>query len=350
MNWRVEWKLRARMVLATVALALVAAAFAGVLFGVFSYLAAFLASGGYFPPSLAEAVGAAAAVVFVAGIVAVEWVFGDTLVLRHVAVRGTTPERFPDLHRIVSRTAQQADLPVPTVSVIETAAPHAFTVGYTQAGATMVVSTGLLDALDENELAAVVAHELAHVKNRDVAVMMALSLPTVIAHTIMGWAERDEEAERSKEPIAAPITSNESVSGIVGVFVFPIAWLFWAVGRVLLSLLSRYREVAADRGAVAITGSPATLASALSTLDGTSVSLPSEDVRSSASVAAFSIVPFEASETDDGPVMLGPEGDRTPYLYNATKPIRAFVARVLRTHPDTDDRIERLRALQRAIR
>ncbi|RJS97769.1 heat-shock protein HtpX [Halococcus sp. IIIV-5B] len=326
------------MVLATVALALVAAAFAGVLFGVFSYLAAFLASGGYFPPSLAEAVGAAAAVVFIAGIVAVEWVFGDTLVLRHVAVRGTTPERFPDLHRIVSRTAQQADLPVPTVSVIETAAPHAFTVGYTQAGATMVVSTGLLDALDENELAAVVAHELAHVKNRDVAVMMALSLPTVIAHTIMGWAERDMRE------------TNQSSNGIVGAFVFPVAWLFWAVGRVLLSLLSRYREVAADRGAVAITGSPATLASALSTLDGTSVGLPSEDVRSSASVAAFSIVPFEPAETDDDPVMLGPDGDRTPHLYNATKPIRAFVARVLRTHPDTDDRIERLRALQRAIR
>ena len=154
----------------------------------------------------------------------------------------------------------------------------------------------------------------------------------------MGWAERDMRE------------TNQSSNGIVGVFVFPVAWLFWAVGRVLLSLLSRYREVAADRGAVAITGSPATLASALSTLDGTSVSLPSEDVRSSASVAAFSIVPFEASETDDDPVMLGPEGDRTPYLYNATKPIRAFVARVLRTHPDTDDRIERLRALQRAIR
>jgi heat shock protein HtpX len=340
MNWRVEWKLRARMALATVALGVVAAAFAGVLFGVFSYLAAFFAANGYFPPSLAETIGATAAVVFAAGIVAVEWVFGDTLVLRHVNVRGTTPERFPDLHRIVSRTAQQADLPVPTVSVIETAAPHAFTVGYTQTGATMVVSTGLLDGLTEDELGAVVAHELAHVKNRDVAVMMALSLPTVVANAIM---ERAERAMNNGE-------SSNGFGPLVGVVVFAVAGAFWSLGRVLLSLLSRYREVAADRGAVAITGSPATLASALSTLDETSVGLPSEDMRSSASVAAFSIVPFEAAETDDGPVMLGPEGDRTPHLYNRTERFREFAAHVLRTHPDTDDRIERLRALQRAIR
>ena len=153
---------------------------------------------------------------------------------------------------------------------------------------------------------------------------------------------------RGVEHIAGPVGRARMALAIGALVVVAATFAGVLFGRVLLSLLSRYREVAVDRGTVAITGSPANLASALSTLDETSVSLPSEDVRSSASVAAFSIVLFEV-ETDDGPVMLGPEGDRTPHLYNATKPIRKFVARVLRTHPDTSERVERLKTLQRAL-
>ena len=342
MDWPNEWALRARMILAAGLLVVVATMFAGVLFAVFGWLAALAADNGYFPHGLVAAVGAGATVVFVVGIVIIEARYGDALVLRNIEATETTSEDYPTLHATVTRFAQQANLPKPTVAVAETTAPHAFTTGYTQEGATLVISTGLLNVLDEPELSAVVAHELAHIKNRDVAVMMAMSLPTVVSHAIMGGASNSmENASRS---------SKSSLGGIIGAVSFAVAGLFWIIGRTLFCVLSRYREHAADRGAVAITGSPSALASALSTLNETHADLPSEDLRESASIAAFSIVPFDFSETDNkAPVMLGPEGNHVPYQYDTTRPVIKTARRIFRTHPDTDTRIARLKTLQEEL-
>ncbi|EMA52771.1 heat shock protein HtpX [Halococcus salifodinae DSM 8989] len=341
MEWTNDWMLRVRMVVAVGSLAVVAAALAGVLFVAFSWLAALAARNGYLPGGLTEVAGAGATIVLVVAIVVIEGRYGDSLVLRGVDAREPSPEEFPDLHRLVNRVARQADLPVPTVLVAETTAPRAFTTGYTRDGATLVVSTGLLDVLDGDELSAVVAHELAHVKNRDVAVMMAMALPLVVAQTLMDWASSGWED---------PNHESSSVGGIVGAVTFAVAGLFWVVGRVMFRLLSRHRELAADRGAVAIAGSPAALASALSTLDEAATGIPTTDARASASIAAFSIVPLEPAEAESRePMMLGPEGDRAPYLYRETQPLREIAARILRTHPDTDDRIARLQSLQRSL-
>lgn len=327
------------MVLAIVSLVTVGVVFASVLLVTFTGVATVAARNGYLPPELVEVVGAGATGLLVCGIVVLESRHGDALVLRGVDTRETTPDEHPELHQTVGRLAQQAGLPVPTIAIAETTAPQAFTTGYTQSGATLVVSSELIESLPEDELSAVVAHELAHVKNRDVPVMMALSLPTVVAETLMEWGDRASSDTNG--------TNDGPFGGIVGFCVFAVAGLFRTVGRTLLALLSRYRELAADRGAVAITGAPAALADALSSLDEAAAERPSEDARIGERAAAFSIVPSES--TVDDPVMLGPEGDRVPYLYRKTRPIRKLARRVLRTHPGTEDRIARLETLQRSL-
>ncbi|APW96474.1 peptidase M48 [Halobiforma lacisalsi AJ5] len=201
----------------------------------------------------------------------------------------------------VDRLARQADLPSPTVRLGVTATPTAATVGYRPESSTLVVSRGLLEAVDDRELDAVLAHELAHVTNRDAAVVTALSMPAASATAIL---ERYDY-----HPFVALLAG------------FVVGIVRWSV-----AVVSRYREYVADRGAVAITGDPAALASALETLDRDLETSPSSDFRHPRSTAAFAIVP--------------PPWDEHRFFDRT----RRFVARrIFGTHPPTEKRVERLR-------
>ncbi|GAB3671530.1 M48 family metalloprotease [Halopiger thermotolerans] len=247
-------------------------------------------------------------------------VTGDTAVLRNLEhtvgfdgtqTTGSDSERTSEaeredrerqsLQRIVDRLAAQVAVPAPEVRVGSSATPTAVTAGYRPATSTIVVSRGLLEELEDRELEAVLAHELAHVINRDAAVMTFLAVPGANANAAI-------------------------VRHVINPVVAIPAAVAYAVSRWCIAVVSSTREYAADDGAVAITGDPAALASALEKLDAELERRPSSDLRESRSTAAFSIVPPPWEEHRFF--------DRTRRFVNR---------RIFGTHPPTEKRIERLR-------
>ncbi|MFD1512597.1 M48 family metallopeptidase [Halomarina rubra] len=246
-----------------------------------------------------------------------------------------TPTRPVTDERLVATTtalAQQADLPTPDLVVAETETPEALTVGYRPSTTTVVVTDGLLETVGDRELEAVVAHELAHVKNRDAVVMTLVSSVVAGATLLFGFVWG---TDRSHDGI-------DGFAPYVSVVLLPIVFL----ARAVVALVARVRERAADRGAVALTGDPAGLASALDTLDTTLDSPPAEDLRHE-ELVALSIVPPPRESVES---KLSWER-RRPVLWGLRRPVRrAFVLgyrRAYSTHPPTSDRIERLRSLER---
>ena len=218
--------------------------------------------------------------------------------------RAVEDERQAALTERVARLAAQADVPAPAVRLVASRTPTAAAVGYRPAESTLVVSTGLVDALEDRQLDAVLAHELAHVANRDAAVLTALSFPRAAAHRAF--------YRYGLNPVVALLAGVAALTS-----------------RTCTAVVARAREYGADDGAVALTGDPAALASALETLDSTLGRRPSTDLRES-SAAAFSIVPPPWEEH--------PFFDRTRRLIDRG---------LLGTHPPTDTRIDRLRAVER---
>ena len=205
------------------------------------------------------------------------------------------------LESTVTRLARQADLPTPKIQVLEHSTPVALTVGYRSDVSTLILSRGLIEMLEDDELEAVIAHELSHIVNRDAAVLTALSAPGAVA--------RLARSRYGYNPV-----------------IEPLAMLVRIISRWYVALVSRGREYAADDGAVAITGDPASLASALESLDADLDRRPSTDLREWDTATAFAIVPPTWEEH--------PFFDRT----------RRFVARtIFGTHPPTKKRVDRLR-------
>jgi heat shock protein HtpX len=235
-----------------------------------------------------------------------QFLFSDTLALKSMGASEVEESEDPDLYRSIRRLSQQADLPMPTVAVADSQVPNAFAAGRSRKSATVCVTTGLLSALDEDELDGVLAHELAHVKNRDVAVMTIASFLSTIAFLIVRWGWLFGGR-------------NRRGGGVVVAIV--VSLVVWVVSFLLIRALSRYREFAADRGGALITGNPAALASALATIDGRMDRVPTEDLREQAEMNAFFVIPIT----------------------------RGFIGRFARTHPSTERRIERLQALEREL-
>jgi len=210
---------------------------------------------------------------------------------------------------MVGRLSQQADLPKPKVAVADSNVPNAFATGRSRKNSAVCVTTGLLRTLDEDELEGVLAHELAHVKNRDVAVMTIASFLSTLAFMVVRWGwlfggGRDRQG------------------GGGGVLVaILVSLVVWIVSFLLIRALSRYREFAADRGGAMITGKPSALASALLKIDGRMDRVPDRDMREQAEMNAFFIIPIRSG----------------------------IVGKLFSTHPSTEKRVERLRDLEREM-
>ena len=225
----------------------------------------------------------------------------------------TTDVSLEELQARVDRLANQAAVPAPTVRVGRERRPFAATVGFRPETSTIIVSHGLCNALSDRELEAVLAHELAHVVNRDAAILTALALPDAKFDALLEAAAADPNDE-SVHPIQAHPSLLLAALPIVG------------FTRAAVTVVTRYREYVADRGAIALTGDPAALAGALETLDQDLERRPSSDLRAHRTTAAFSIVPPPWEEHRFF--------DRT----------RRFISRrLLGTHPPTAKRLERLR-------
>ena len=288
MEWKADWGLRTRMLLTMLLLGALYVVFIGAL--------------AYFGVGLLG-------IVVVMGLFSLgQFVFSDKLALYSMGASEVSEQEYPELHGIIGRLSQQADLPKPTVAVADTRVPNAFAAGRSQSSATVCVTDGLLRTLDEDELEAVVAHELAHVKNRDVMVMTIASFLSTLAFMVVRWGwlfggGRDR---------------NGGGQVIVAI---AVSFLVWVVSFLLIRALSRYREYAADRGAASITGKPGALASALLAIDGRMDRVPKEDMREQAEMNAFFVIPIRSG----------------------------FIGRIASTHPPTEKRVERLRELDRSL-
>ncbi|WP_049928807.1 zinc metalloprotease HtpX [Halopiger goleimassiliensis] len=291
MDWQADWGLRFRMFLTMFMLFALYIVFAGV---IAAYMGSFLVF----------------AVLF-AGMSLVQYYYSDTLTLKSMGARTISADEYPQLHASVERLSQQADLPKPKVAVVDSDVPNAFATGRNQKNAAVCVTTGLLTTLDREELDGVIAHELAHVKNRDMMVMTIASFLSTIAFMIVRWGAFFGGGHgRGRQGGGGGIVVAILVSLVV-----------WIISYLLIRALSRYREYAADRGAASITGNPSALASALMKISGRMDQVPKNDMREEAEMNAFFIIPIKSG----------------------------VVGQLFSTHPPTEKRIEQLRQLEREI-
>lgn len=306
MDWATDWGLRVRMGASLLGMLVLYAAFGAVL------LSMFLTGSGY----IWLLIGVFGLFTFV------QYRFGSTVTLKTIGAK-PIEEIAPDgegvvesaraLERRIERLSHQADLPVPDLALAEYDAPNAFAIGRNRTNATVCVTTGLLDALDDEELDAVVAHELAHIKNRDVMLLTLISFLSTLTFVIVRHAWFFDGGGSSGGG-----GGDSSVPWLLVFFV--VTFIVWVGSYLLTRAISRYREFAADRGAIAITGEPANLASALTTISH-SMDDPEVDLREKAGLNAFFIIPAD------------PE---------------SRILSLMKTHPSTERRLDKLKTLERS--
>jgi heat shock protein HtpX len=228
-------------------------------------------------------------IAIIAGGLALFQLFGsDKLALRAMGAREVTPAEAPELHAMVERLCIQADLPKPKVAVADTRMPNAFAIGRRPKSATVCATTGIMELLSPAELEGVMAHELTHVANRDVAVMtLAGFFATIAAYVVQfGFLFGGGHGDDDDNPSAM-------VLFLVSIVVYVVSFL-------LMQALSRYREFAADRGAALITGRPSALASALTRISSGMHRIPQQDLRASQELSAFYIFPPSVGKSIGG--------------------------------------------------
>lgn len=219
------------------------------------------------------------------GIFWAQWYFSDTMAMKAMRAREVTPQEEPRLHAIVDRLCAQANMPKPRVAIAHTPMPNAFATGRSPKRAVVCATTGMMQRLDERELEAVMAHELSHVAHRDVTVMTIASVVGVLAGflTRMGlWGGMG----RSRD------------SGPAILVIMLVSIVVYAVSFLLTRLLSRYRELAADRAGAFLTGQPSHLANALTKITGQMSQIPTKDLRAAEPYNAFFFAPAVTNKVD----------------------------------------------------
>lgn len=215
-----------------------------------------------------------------------QWYFSDKIALWSMNGHIVTPEQAPQLHAIVDRLCLMADMPKPRVAIADTDLPNAFATGHNQHSAVVCVTTGLLRRLDPEELEGVLSHELSHVAHRDVTVMTVASFVGVLAGLLtrmVMYGGMFGGHRRDNNNAAAAFAAIMLVSALVYVISF-----------FLTRLLSRYRELSADRAAALLTGKPSALGRALQKISGDMALVPTRDLRQAEAFNAFFFTPAAA--------------------------------------------------------
>jgi heat shock protein HtpX len=248
-------------------------------------------------------------ILFMGGFMFLQYFFSDKMILASMGAKIVTESEEPQLHQIVSRLCANADLPMPKIAVVKTSMPNAFATGRNQKNAVVAVTTGIMERLDNNELEAVLAHELTHVKNRDMMVMTIATFLSSMAQILVQWLPFLGGGSRDRD------------SGSNFIVLFLVSLVVWIVSFILIRTLSRYREFAADRGAAIMTGQPSHLVSALKKISGFRV--PTVDLRKvEGPVSALFITPAISGSS---------------------------IMRLFSTHPTLEARIAALQKIEREL-
>ncbi|MEI5673654.1 MULTISPECIES: zinc metalloprotease HtpX [Nocardioides] len=218
------------------------------------------------------------------GIAWYQWYSSDTVAMKAMRAREVTPEQAPELHGMIDRLCAMADMPKPRVGIADMAIPNAFATGRSPERSVVCVTTGILNTLTAEELEGVLAHELSHVAHRDVLVMTVASSAGIAAGMLTQGAQYGALFGGGRR-------DNNNNGLPVWLLVLIVSMLVYAVSFVLLKLLSRYREMSADRAGAYLTMKPQALASALQKITGEMNAIPQKDLRASQAMNAFFIAP-----------------------------------------------------------
>ncbi|HTP17929.1 MAG TPA: zinc metalloprotease HtpX [Streptosporangiaceae bacterium] len=237
--------------------------------------------------------GSGAGIIFIAALIGIGTAFAsyywsDKIALRTAGARLVSPQQAPELHGVIDRLCALADMPKPRVAISPVAMPNAFATGRSSKVAVVCVTEGLLQRLDTNELEGVLAHEMSHVAHKDVAVMTIASFLGIVAALLVRFAFYSElfgGGGRGRNN-----NNNQSALPII-LAVMVVGMVVYAISFLLIRLLSRYRELSADRSGALLTGQPSALASALVKVTGDMARIPTRDLRAAEPLNAFYFAP-----------------------------------------------------------
>jgi len=251
--------------------------------------------------------------------------YSDKIALSTARAVVVTPQQEPQLHGIVDRVCALADMPKPRVAISETPLPNAFATGRNADKSVLCVTTGLMRRLNPEELEGVIAHELSHVAHKDVQVMTIASFLAIIAGLLIRFSFYGELFGGGGRR-----GGNNQNGGALPIFliIMGVSIVVYAVSFLLIRLLSRYRELAADRSGALLTGQPSALKSALVKVSSNINRIPTKDLRTAEPLNAFFFAPAAHLTVSGG---------------------KKSLAQIFSTHPSLERRLAELDKVQQQL-
>jgi heat shock protein HtpX len=286
-RWKADSGLNARMVSSFVILGILYIIFLGIL----HYLGV-----GYIPLAI-----------IASAMILAQWYFSDKIVLWSSGATIVSKEQYPRLHEIVERLSADNGIPKPKVAIVNSRVPNAFATGKSPKSSLVAVTSGILDLLDDDELEAVIGHELSHVRSRDVLVLTLASVFSMVAWYLVQFGFFG----------GLQVRGRNSSGGTA--IVILVALITWVVSFLIIRAISRYREYSADRSGAIMTGKPDKLASALLKISGKMGNIPTKELENVQKLNAFFIIPALSGSS---------------------------IANLFSTHPPVEKRVQKLREMK----
>ena len=286
-RWKADSGLNARMVLSFVIL--------GILYIIFLSILHYLGVG-YIPLAI-----------ITSAMILAQWYFSDKIVLWSSGATIVSKEQYPRLHEIVERLSADNGIPKPKVAIVNSTVPNAFATGKSPKSSLVAVTSGILDLLDDDELEAVIGHELSHVRSRDVLVLTLASVFSMVAWYLVQFGFFGGLQGRGRNS-----------SGGTAIVIL-VALITWVVSFLIIRAISRYREYSADRSGAIMTGKPDKLASALLKISGKIGNIPTKELENVQKLNAFFIIPALSGSS---------------------------IANLFSTHPPVEKRVQKLREMK----
>ena len=265
------------------------------------------------------------ALIFGGGSAFVSLFYSDKIALAAAGAREVSPKDAPELHGIVDRLCALADMDKPRIAIAPARMPNAFATGRNSKNSVLCVTEGLLyhSNLTQEELEGILAHELSHVAHKDVQVMTYASLLAIVAGLLVRFAFYSELFGGGRR------SNNDGNAALLIPLIMLASAVVYAISFLLIRLLSRYRELAADRSGALLTQNPTALITALNKVSNGMNQIPTQDLRAAEPLNAFYFAP--AMKLTRGP--------------GGAKSLSALFS----THPSLEKRIEQLEKIQREL-